>query len=60
MRNGLTQHQALSCILLLAVGIIIINYLLYVVIPPTFIVVADILLYTIVNIIINRKIPHTV
>ena len=60
MRVGLTQHQALGCILLLAVGIIIINYLLYVVIPPTFIVVADILLYTIVNIIINRKTPHTV
>ena len=60
MRAGLTQHQALGSILLLSAGFIIVNCLLYMVIPPTFIVVVDILLYTIVNIIINHKTPRTV
>lgn len=59
MRAGLTQHQALGTILLLAIGFIVVNSLLYLVISPTFIIIVDILIYTIVNVIINRKTPHT-
>ena len=55
MRTGLNQHQTLVVILLLAVWYIVMNWLLYMVLPITVIVIADILLYCIVNLCINRK-----
>ena len=55
MRTGLNQHQTLVVILLLAVWYIVMNVLLYMVLPITVIVIADILLYCIVNLCINGK-----
>ena len=55
MRTGLNQHQTLVIILLLAVWYSVMNWLLYMVLPITVIVIADILLYCIVNLCINRK-----
>ena len=55
MRTGLNQHQTLVIILLLAVWYIVMNWLLYMVLPITVIVIADILLYCIVNLCINGK-----
>jgi UDP-N-acetylmuramyl pentapeptide phosphotransferase/UDP-N-acetylglucosamine-1-phosphate transferase len=55
MRAGLSQHQTLVCIILLAACYIAINWLLYMVLPITVIVIADILLYCIVNLYINRQ-----
>ena len=59
MRAGLNQHQALVCIIGLAVGYIIMNGLLYMVTSPTVIVIVDIVLYCIVNLCINRKMKVT-
>lgn len=59
MRTGLNQHQALACIFLLAVWYIVMNGLLYMVLQPTFIVMIDILFYSIVNICINKKMKAT-
>lgn len=55
MRAGLSQHKALACILILAVAYYGINYMLYPVINITWILIIDILLYCLVNIIINLK-----
>lgn len=59
MRAGLNQHQALVCIVGLATWYIVMNGLLYMVIPTTAIVLVDIVLYCIVNLCINRKIKAT-
>ena len=58
MRAGLSQHQALISILLLAVCYIVLNYLLFSVLPQTVIVIIDIALYCVVNYFINLKIRH--
>ena len=56
MRTGLTQHQTLACILLLAAAYIVVNGLLYVLsLPSTYIVIIDILLFCLINAYINRK-----
>ncbi len=59
MRTGLSQHQALVCILSLAVWYIVMNGLLYMVLQPTFIVMIDIAFYCIVNTRINKKMKAT-
>ena len=55
MRTGLTQHQTLAVILLLALSVIIFNGILYWMVPQTLIVIFDIALYTCVHIAINKK-----
>ena len=56
MRTGLTQHQALVCILMLAVAYIVINGLLYALsVPSTYIVIIDILLFCLMNVCVNSK-----
>ena len=55
MRTGLNQHQTLVVILLLALWYIAMNGLLYMVLHPTFIVIIDIVLYSLVNVFINMK-----
>jgi UDP-N-acetylmuramyl pentapeptide phosphotransferase/UDP-N-acetylglucosamine-1-phosphate transferase len=55
MRTGLNQHQALACILTLAVWYIVMNSLLYMMLPVTIIVIIDIALFCFVNICINKK-----
>jgi uncharacterized protein YqgC (DUF456 family) len=59
MRAGLSQHQALICIVGLAAWYIVMNGLLYMVIPTTLIILVDIVLYCIVNLCINRKMKVT-
>lgn len=56
MRAGMTQHQALGCILTLSLGYIALNYLLYNAIPDTLIVIVDILVYCFINMCINQYI----
>ena len=55
MRTGLSQHLTLLFILVFALGYIVLNSLLFSVVPTTYIVIIDILLYCIVNIGINQK-----
>lgn len=55
MRTGLTQHQVLGAILLLAVVYIVMNSLLYMVVPTTVILIVDIAVYCLVNMVINKK-----
>ncbi len=55
MRAGLTQHQTLITILLLATGYIVLNSVFYHVLPITFIVIIDIVLYCLFNVCINQK-----
>ena len=59
MRTGLNQHQTMFVILLLAVWYIVMNGLLYMVLQPTFIVIIDIVLYSLVNMLINMKMKAT-
>ena len=59
MRTGLNQHQALVCILMLAALYIVMNSLLYMVLPTTAIVIVDIVFYCIVNMCINHKMKAT-
>ena len=54
MQTGMSQHQALCTILLLAVVYIILNGWLSAWVPVTMIVLVDILLFCLVNIGINR------
>ena len=56
MRAGLTQHQALACILTLALLYIPVNMLLFSVGNVTIVFVADILIYSTVNLYINHRI----
>jgi hypothetical protein len=46
-------------ILLLAVWYIVMNGLLYMVLQPTLIVIIDIVLYSLVNMLINKKMKAT-
>lgn len=55
MRTGLSQHQTLACILTLALWYVIMNSLLYMVLPVTYIVIIDVALYCIVNACITLK-----
>lgn len=55
MRTGMNQHQALVAILALAIGVIAVNGLLFELAGPTLTVVTDIAIYTIVHLIINKK-----
>lgn len=56
MRAGLTQHQALACIIGMVVFFMILNYLLYAVLSTTWILAADILCYSLFNWIIDTRI----
>lgn len=58
MRAGLTQHQTLACILCLSVFFVILNYLLYTVLSSTWILVIDILCYSLFNTGINTRIQN--
>ena len=58
MRAGLTQHQTLACILCLSVFFVILNYLLYTVLSSTWILVIDILCYSLFNMGINTQIQN--
>jgi UDP-N-acetylmuramyl pentapeptide phosphotransferase/UDP-N-acetylglucosamine-1-phosphate transferase len=55
MRTGMSQHLALVAILAIAMGVCLLNYLLYPVIPTLPIVGIDILLYCLVNVCVNIK-----
>ena len=55
MRSGLSQHQALAFILILAGVYGAVNYTLYPLINPTWLLAIDIVLYCLVNICINLK-----
>ena len=59
MRTGLNQHQALLCIMVLAICYIGMNYLLYMIMPITIIVIVDMIVYCIVNLCINLKMKPT-
>jgi len=58
MRAGLTQHQTLACILCLSVFFVILNYLLYTVLSSTWILIIDILCYSLFNTGINTQIQN--
>jgi UDP-N-acetylmuramyl pentapeptide phosphotransferase/UDP-N-acetylglucosamine-1-phosphate transferase len=58
MRARLTQHQTLACILCLSVFFVILNYLLYTVLSSTWILVIDILCYSLFNTGINTQIQN--
>lgn len=58
MRAGLTQHQTLACILCLSVFFVILNYLLYTVLSSTWILIIDILCYSLFNTGINTRIQN--
>ena len=60
MRVGLSQYQTLVCILLMAIGFIVINSLLYFLLSTAVIMLVDILLYVLIHIVINSKTPHAV
>jgi len=55
MKAGLTQHQALCFVILMAVGYGVLNYLLYNVLSTTWIFILDIIIYTTLNLGINMK-----
>ena len=55
MRTGLSQHQALIFILLLSIGYIILNGLLYPLLSSTIIVLIDIVLFCLINFLINSR-----
>ena len=55
MRAGLTQHQTLCFILLLAIAIGGLNYVLNMQLPTTWILFIDIVIYTVLNLGINTK-----
>jgi UDP-N-acetylmuramyl pentapeptide phosphotransferase/UDP-N-acetylglucosamine-1-phosphate transferase len=59
MRAGLSQHQALVAILLLAVAYIMLNSLLFPLVPATLLVVIDVALFCAVNGCINYKLKTT-
>ena len=54
MQAGLTQHQALAFILIMALGYIALNYVLYGTLSDTLILCIDILLYCLINMGINQ------
>lgn len=58
MRAGLTQHQTLACILCLSVFFVILNYLLYTVLSSTWILIIDILCYSLFNMGVNTRIQN--
>ena len=58
MRARLTQHQTLACILCLSVFFVILNYLLYTVLSSTWILIIDILCYSLFNTGINTRIQN--
>ena len=60
MQTGLNQHQTLLVILALSACYIVMNGLLYTIVPTTVIVIIDIALYCIVNTFINLKKKATV
>jgi hypothetical protein len=55
MRTGLNQHQTLCFILLLATALGALNYYLYGILAPTWILLIDITIYTALNLGINVK-----
>jgi len=55
MRTGMSQHQALGAILILAISYMVMNWLLYTVTSSTLIVITDIVLYSLINICIDQK-----
>ena len=54
MRSGMSQHQALLTILALAVAYAAINFGLYPLLNFTWIIVIDVLIYSLVNVCINQ------
>ncbi len=58
MRAGLTQHRTLACILCLSVFFVILNYLLYTVLSSTWILIIDILCYSLFNMGVNTRIQN--
>lgn len=55
MRMGMTQHQALITILLLALVYVVVNSLLYTWVSPTIILGVDVLLYCVFHLSVNVK-----
>jgi UDP-N-acetylmuramyl pentapeptide phosphotransferase/UDP-N-acetylglucosamine-1-phosphate transferase len=58
MRAGFTQHQALICILALAIFFIVLNILLGIFAPFTTIVAIDVILWMIFHIVLDHKIKR--
>jgi UDP-N-acetylmuramyl pentapeptide phosphotransferase/UDP-N-acetylglucosamine-1-phosphate transferase len=58
MRAGLTQHQALCFILLLAIAYAGMNYVMYQFVSTTWILVTDIVVYTLLNLGINTRLKE--
>lgn len=56
MRAGLTQHQALLTILALVLGYDLMNFGLYAMLPATWILIVDIIIFITINMCINLKI----
>ena len=59
MRAGCTMHQTLGLIIAMAAAYICLNYLLHPLIGLTGVVIADIVFYTALNVMLNRKIAQT-
>lgn len=59
MRAGLNQHQTLACILLLDLFFIVFNMVLCLVLPSTWIVIIDIVLWCLFHVAVNAAIRQT-
>lgn len=56
LRCGLTQHQALVCILVLALAFDVVNLAMYPAVKITFIVITDIVIYTAFHLLLDWRI----
>ena len=56
MRCGLTQHQALAVILVLQLVFVIMNTTMFPAVHLTYVVVADVALYTVFHLVVNAVI----
>ena len=54
MRCGLSQHQTLGCILLLAIGFIVVNIVLNRMLHSTWVVVIDIIVWVVFHLFVNH------
>ena len=58
IRLGMTQHQALICILGLAVAYVAVNLLLFTTISITAIVLIDVAVFTVMQLLLTRKVER--
>ncbi len=55
MRMGLTQHQTLAAVIAIAICYIALNYLMVDIVNNTVIILVDIIVYAILNAVLNRR-----